>query len=140
MPAPRFDRRLRGWPRRLAAWLAAAGTKPWDGIRRHCLEFVAQGVKAQTGKDIMLGRRGRFRSVIGQQRHLRRLGFDSPAALLDDALPSRPVSFARRGDVVMGADGIPGICLGATAAFAGPGGVVTEKAAGMVRAWTVGEA
>lgn len=134
----RIDARLPGWERRLAAWLQAQRDIHYDW-RRHCLIFCAGAVRAVTGKDLARGRRGRASTKHGALRRLKALGFDSPAALIDSLLPARAPGFARRGDLVMDADGIPGVCLGDRAAYAGPEGLAIVPGRRWVRAWTVGE-
>ena len=131
-------RRLDDWPERLDAWLEGAAALPHQYGRHDCLRACAGAIAAVTGVDLSLGRRGRYRTGLGAARHLRRLGFDSPAALLDSLLPVRHPAFARRGDLVAGADGIPGVCIGDRAAFVGEAGLRVEPGP-WVRAWTVGE-
>lgn len=145
MRARRTDRRLPGWERRLSAWLQAQQAQSYDW-QHHCLIFAAGGVAAVTGVDLARGRKGRATTKHGALRHLKALGFETPADLISSLLPERRPGFARRADLVMGGDGIPGICLGDRAAFIG----IEESEAGerhgmviaqgpWVRAWTVGE-
>lgn len=140
---PDLGRRLRDWPERLSMFHASVRDKPHAYGRHDCLLYPAGAVEAVTGVDLAAGHRGKYRSAAGASRYLRSIGFASAEALIDSLLPSRLVSFARRGDIVMGADGIPGVCLGERAAFVGVGeeraGLVTVATVECVRAWSVGE-
>lgn len=97
---------------------------------------------AVLGRDYAKGHRGKYRSAKGAALYLRRLGFDSPAAMLDTLFEERPVAKARRGDLVLSDAGVPGVCLGSKAAFIGMTdereGLITLPRTSWVRAWSVG--
>lgn len=139
-PAVRRDRRLPDWEQRLGAYLESVSDRPHAYGEHDCLLFCSGIVQAVTGVDLSRGRRGRYRDSIGAARHLRQLGFRSAAELIGSLLPERPVGFARRGDLVLGEDGIPGVCLGGTAAFVTEAGLASSPRPEWAKAWSVGEA
>ncbi|MDP8994031.1 MAG: hypothetical protein M3N07_03460 [Pseudomonadota bacterium] len=140
----RRSRRLPDWEQRLGDYLAEARELEHDYGAHDCLLHCAAAVKAATGVDLARRHRGKYRSAASASRYLASLGFASPAELVDSLLPERPPAFARRGDLVAGEDGIPGVCIGGTAVFVGMDGssegLVTTPRAEWVKAWTVGEA
>ncbi len=142
--APALGRRLRDWEERLAAYLAAARTRPHAYGEQDCLLHCAAIVEAVTGVDLAAVHRGRYRGRAGALRYLAGFGFGGPAGMISSLLPARLPSFARRGDLVLGADGIPGVCLGGSAAFVGvagaKAGLVTTARREWIAAWSVGEA
>jgi hypothetical protein len=135
---PRALDRLPDWEARLRAFLVAEKDRPYDWVN-HCLIFCAGAVEAVTGADLSAGLRGRETTAVGARKRLRALGFATPEELLDSLLPARAPAFARRGDLVMGADGVPGLCLGGRAAFVGEAGLLVVRGHDWARAWSVGE-
>jgi hypothetical protein len=139
--------RKSNWEERLADYLAGAAEKPHEYGVNDCMLFVAGAVKATTGKDPGRGHRRKYDTAKGAVRYLKRLGFDSPEAMLDSLFEEKPVAFAQRGDIVL-SDDEPGICIGGEALFVGievdEDG--TERRAGLIRrpraewdkAWAVG--
>jgi hypothetical protein len=129
------------WPQRLASYLAGAADRPHVYGRHDCLLHIANAVEALTGRDYAEGQRGKYRSAAGASRYLRSLGFGTPEDLLDSLFPETPVAFAQRGDIVMGEDGIPGLCIGGEAAFVGDedgrDGLVIVPRAEWRKAWKV---
>lgn len=128
--------RLPDWEPRLTAYLAEVAARPHEYGRHDCLLFVAGAVKAQTGTDFARGHRGKYSSAATAARYLKRLGFDSPALMVEANLPPKSVWFAQRGDIVADQDGVPGVCVGGEALFVG----MEEGREGLVRlprtAWT----
>jgi hypothetical protein len=105
--------------------------------------FAAAAVKAVTGKDHARGHRGKYRSNASAYRHLKEMGFGSPEELLDSLFDEKPVGYAGRGDLVMAADGIPALCMGAFALSVGQEdnseGLVRVARDEWVKAWAVGD-
>lgn len=130
------------WEPRLAAYLARAAKLQHRFGRHDCMINAANAVKAVTGRDFARGHRGKYRGRVSAIRYREQLGYSSDAAMLDALLPAIEPAFARRGDLVLAAPDIPGICLGGTAAFVGlePGkdGLVTLPRSAWTRAWSVG--
>lgn len=95
-----------------------------------CGVFVARGVEAETGTDVL-------RKFKGRMEWAR----DNLEAAVDEVLEPRPVSFARNGDVVM-KDGCLGLCHGAASFFMGLDegvtGTTTVPTMQCDKAWTVG--
>lgn len=67
--------------------------------RHDCVCFARDAVKAQTGRDPMIGQHYRWRSERGAQRILAQLG--GLKAAVDLVLPPVPPAHAQRGDVGM---------------------------------------
>jgi hypothetical protein len=134
------------WEARLAAYLEKARGQPHKYGKHDCILHAANAVRALTGRDLAKGHRGKYRGRVSARRYLEKLGHRSVEAMLDALLPEREVAFARRGDLVMDADGVPGVCLGGSAAFVGAlnedgrvtEGLVTQPRAAWVKAWAVG--
>lgn len=144
--------RLPDWEQRLHALVAANFNRPhaygsWD-----CMLLAAAVIEAVTGEDLGAAHRGKYRSVAGAVRHLGRLGFADPEAMLDSLLEVKPVGFAQRGDLALvpgnglpGGDGkwaIPGIVAGDEALVIGTSaersGLHPVPRAQWLKAWSVG--
>lgn len=108
------------WPERLHDYIAAAHDRPHQYGQHDCLLHAAAVAEAVTGKDHAKKHRGKYKSQTTAVRHLKKLGFDSPEALIDSILEEKPIGFAQRGDLVLvpGNDGdwaIPAVCIGGDA-------------------------
>jgi hypothetical protein len=128
-----------GWEDALADYLASVRDRPHAYGRHDCLLFVAGAVKAETGTDLARGHHRKYKSQAGSVRYLRSLGFRSAEAMIDSLLPKLAPAFAHRGDVVMGEDGIPGLCMGDHALFVSEDGLGRAPLGHWVKAWRVGE-
>jgi hypothetical protein len=130
------------WEQRLTEYLAGLSARGHRYGRHDCMLLTAGAIKAQTGKDLARGHRGKYKTAKGAAKHLKSLGFRDAAAMLDTLLPEREVAFARRGDIVLDGEGAPGVCLGSTAAFVdateGVVGMKTRPRSEWVKAWGVG--
>ena len=138
--------RLPDWEQRLHDLVAANIARPHEYGRHDCLIFAANAVKAITGKDLGRGHRGKYDSHAKAYRHLKQMGFDSPAALLDSLFDEKPVGFAGRGDIVLvhtESGDNPGIVIGDFALLVGEQGttegLIRAPRALWLKAWAVGE-
>lgn len=112
----------------------------WD-----CLLFVAEVVKAITGKDYGRGHRGKYDSALGAAKHLKQHKADSPERYLDNLFPEKPIGFAQRGDVALvelEGQRLPGIVMGDDAAVVGENiegheGLFRVPRAYWVKAWAI---
>jgi hypothetical protein len=130
------------WEARLQEFIVKNAARPHDWSDWHCLLFAADAIKAVTGKDLARGHRRKYKDSISAYRYLKqKLKADSPEALIDSMLDRKPVGFAQRGDIVMGEDGIPMLCMGAFALSVAEGttGMVRVPREQWVKAWAVGE-
>lgn len=129
------------WEQRLVGLIEKSRERPYAYGRHDCLLWPAAAVKAVTGKDHGRGHRGKYRSAASASRYLRSLGFDSPEQFLDSLFDEKPIGFAQRGDLVLGSDGIPAVCIGDVALSVGDGsaGLVRVPRAQWVKAWAVGD-
>jgi hypothetical protein len=111
------------WPGRLAALLAAAEARPFDGHAWNCGRFALAAVEA------VAGARPAFRVLPTLEASADSAGF-----------PRIPPAFARPGDVVLAGDpprlGV--VVDGGRAAFVGPRGLLREPLAGCAAAWRIG--
>jgi len=95
------------WRARLGAYLATEARRPFEYGTSDCALFAAGALNAMTGSDPSANYRGRYTTLRGGLRILRKDGFrdhvERAAALLTDVPPQR----ARAGDiaVVKTADG-----------------------------------
>ncbi|MGX7896898.1 DUF6950 family protein [Tsuneonella sp. HG222] len=133
--------RLSDWEPRLSAYLAGVASRPHAYGRHDCLQFIAAAIEAQTGVNLAMGYRGKYRSAAGASRYLRELGFADPAELVGAHLTDKPVLMALRGDIVADVDGIPGVCVGGDALFVGMedglDGLIRQPRRRWSRAWKV---
>lgn len=91
--------RLPDWRARLTEYLADARNEPFAPGRHDCALFAAGAVAAMTGADYAAPYRGRYSTLRGGLRVLRRDGFDGHVALAAHHLPECPVAFAGPGDL-----------------------------------------
>lgn len=121
--------RRRDWEARLNALITAKRHTPHGYGRHDCMTWFADWVKAVTGKDFGRGHRGKYRSALSAAKYLKSIGYDTPADMVADLLPEKPVARAGRGDIVIDGEGIPGGVIGNDALFVG----MKDGAEGLVR-------
>jgi hypothetical protein len=134
------------WEHRLHEIIQKNRHRPYEPGQWDCLLFPAAAVKAITGKDFGRGHRGKYKSVASAYRHLKQMGFTSPAELLDSLFDEKPIGFAGRGDIVLcrtPTGDNPGICVGGTALVVGEDGtaqgLVHVGRENWLKAWAVGD-
>lgn len=131
------------WDARLVSTVRDHFDKPHRWGEHDCLLWCAKAVEAVTGEDHAAEHRGKYDSFAKAYRHLSTLGFDSPEAFLDSLFEEKPVGFAARGDLVLGANGIPMVCMGRFALCVGEDGeregLFRVPRSDWVKAWAVGE-
>jgi hypothetical protein len=146
------------WEPRLLALVEKHRSTPYQWGKWDCLLFAAAVAKAVTGKDHAKGHRGQYDSFASAYAYLKRLGFDSPEALLDSLFDEKPVGFAQRGDLVLcdlspvehetsPPGPVPGVCMGAAAlclvaehqSIGSAQGLVQVPRERWVKAWAVGD-
>lgn len=120
--------RIPHWEQRLASAIADARALPFAWGRHDCATWAFDLRRDLTGgPDLAAFWRGRYRTALGAERVMRRLGWGSleegGRALL--GAPLETVLLARRGDLVLGGEPEAfGVCIGARAAFVAPEGLV----------------
>ncbi|MFN4172708.1 MAG: DUF6950 family protein [Pseudorhodobacter sp.] len=94
-------RRYPDWMARLSLWLSQVQDLAFDPGSHDCGLFGAGAVRAQTGVDLAATWRGRYRTLAGGLRILRREGYadhiDVAARHLEEIVPAR----ARTGDLAV---------------------------------------
>ena len=135
--------RLPDWEARLAAYIADARERPHEYGRHDCMTHWSWAVEAVTGVDFGEQHRGKYKGHTGAYRYLKKIGFDTPEAMIDSLLSEQiPPAFAQRGDIILASDGIPGVCVGAVALSVGEmgefKGLVEVPRGDWVKAWRVG--
>lgn len=108
--------RLPDWRPRLVAWLREISGRPIQPGQHDCCLFGAGAIAAQTGVDIAAPWRGRYTTMAGGRRVLRRAGYDDHVALIVALLPEIHASAAREGDIALvdiGAELAVGLVQGA---------------------------
>lgn len=136
-------RRFDDWHSRLATHIAACRTQEIAYGRWDCMLFAADAVIAMTGTDLAADFRGRYTTLRGGLRVLKRAGFADQLALIDRLVgPRTGWMDARPGDVaaVMGEDGLPavGIVQGAMIYVLGPvGGIALSSIDTAIAAWRI---
>lgn len=104
--------RWHDWQSRLTDYLLAARRQEIDPGKFDCMLFAAGGVRVMTGTDLAAEFRGRYTTLRGGFRILKKAGFPDHLALIDDRVGPRLGWMAlRTGDVaaVPGDDGTPAI-------------------------------
>ena len=133
----RFD----DWIQRLVTYVSACHRTPYQPGRHDCALFAAGAVQAMTGVDPAAEFRGRYRTVRGGLRILRKLGHADHVALTVSVLPEIPVAMARAGDIAVldGDDGpAMGVVQGERVYVLRPDGVGTMLLTDAHRAFKVG--
>lgn len=80
--------RLKGWQGRFTAWLAGVSREPFSYGRHDCALFAAGAVEAMTGEDFARDWRGRYSTMRGGLRVLRKAGHADHIALARALFPS----------------------------------------------------
>lgn len=131
------------WEERLVTLVQEHMATPYQWGEHDCLIFAGKAVDAITGEDHAKKHRRKYDSFASAYAYLKKLGHQSPEQLLDSIFDIKPVGFAHRGDLVIAADGIPALCMGAFALSVGQEGnregLVRVARADWVKAWAVGE-
>lgn len=99
-PAPGLVR-LPDWQPRLHRWLLALPGRPVQPGQHDCCLFVGGAIEAQTGVDLAAPWRGRYTTLAGGRRILRRAGYVDHVALIAAHLPEAHVSAALPGDIAV---------------------------------------
>lgn len=89
------------WILRLMAWLESCHATPFAYGRHDCALFAAGAVEAMTGHDFAAPFRGRYATLAGGLRVLRRAGFADHVELAAHHLPAVHPAYARQGDLLV---------------------------------------
>lgn len=113
---------------RLHDYIQSCARTPFQLGQHDCATFATGWVLAATDKDISQGLAGRYRTIAGGLRHVRKLGYADHVALIAAHLPERDsTSAAMPGDIVVlpGESGLAlGICAGENAQMLSESGIV----------------
>lgn len=133
--------RLPDWRQRLIAYLSGVVSQPFEPGRHDCALFTAGAVAAMTGRDVAAEWRGRYRTLRGGQRVLRRAGHADHVALAASMLQELDNPFmAQAGDVAAVAtpEGAAlGIVQGAGIYVMGPRGFGVVPLTSIARAFRI---
>lgn len=133
-------KRLPNWERALSDYLRSMADAQYEYGRLDCGLFVAGAVLAMTGDDPAAAFRGKYNSVTGAAKALKRIGAGDLKSTLDRMFDRKEPSFAHRGDLIWNGEAV-GVCAGAYALFiaaAGQGGgLVRVPRADWRGAWAV---
>lgn len=77
-----------GWQARLGVWLASTARMPFAPGSHDCALFAAGAVQAITGVDLAADWRGRYRTLRGGVRVLRKAGYADHIALARAHFPA----------------------------------------------------
>ena len=131
------------WPAILDAFLAERQARPFSWSANNCALFAADWVRELTGWDPAAELRPKIHGPLSAMRIVRQAG--GVTVLVDEACaaqgwPSVPVTYARRGDLVVTVtDNGPavGISVGHGGVFVGPQGLTFKSRASLWRAWQI---
>lgn len=133
--------RKEDWQLPLMQFLAAAARRPFQPGVHDCALFTAGAVEAMTGVDIAAAFRGRYSTLRGGHRVLRRCGYADHVAIAAYNFPEIAPAFAAPGDiaVVPTPDGPAlGIVQGASIYVVAPTGLGAHGLLTASRAFKVG--
>lgn len=132
--------KVEGWEKLLSAAIEDARGKPFVWGQHDCAIWALDVRRLLTGGPDVVTWRGRYKTLIGSQRAMRKMGWrslENGARALIGA-PLQGVLFAQRGDLVLsGGDPALGVCLGAQAAFVGLDGLQFVSLSDCRLAWRV---
>jgi hypothetical protein len=87
------------WRTALFNYAQAVAAKPFQWGEHDCALFAAGAVQAMTGEDFAAGYRGRYSTLTGGLRHLRKAGYADHAAMAEALMEEVHPSLAQIGDV-----------------------------------------
>ncbi|UOA25894.1 hypothetical protein [Pseudosulfitobacter sp. DSM 107133] len=90
--------RRQDWHANLIQYLSEVSRRPFAEGQNDCALFLAGGVRAMTGVDYATLYRGRYTTIRGGLRILRKDGFNDHVELAKHHLKSKPVAVANAGD------------------------------------------
>lgn len=128
------------WRDRLVAYLHSARVRPFEFGQHDCSLFAADCVAAMTGVDMASDWRGRYATMRGGLRVLRKAGFDDHVALAAAHFPEVTPLLAQPGDLaVVPTDDGPalGVVQGEAVYVLGPRGLGLVSILSAVRAFRV---
>ena len=143
------DRRLPGWPERLARCIEAARRRRFQWGEHDCCLWTATVVQILTGCDIGKSFRGTYGTSEEASERIRRDGVEGIGALLSSiasqwGFPEIAPPLAQRGDVVLcdtaGRAGWPvscGVCVGSVVLSTGREGLMALPLSSGLRAWSI---
>lgn len=135
-------KRLPDWRPRLISYLAQANARPFEPGTHDCALFFAGAVEAQTGVDYASPYRGRYTTMLGGLRVLRKDGFADHIALAAHHFPEVAPAMAWPGDgmVVETEEGPAlGVCQGRAIYLVGQNGPGLCSILEASRAFRVGD-
>lgn len=103
--------KLDDWQPRLRAYLAAQADKPFKFGAMDCGAFAGGAVEAMTGVNPHAAVAGRYKTMAGALRALRRLGHEDHIAYAASVLTEIEPAYAAWGDIAV-VQGAPGLALG----------------------------
>jgi hypothetical protein len=120
-------KRREDWAERLRDYILAVAARPFRPGRFDCAMFVAGALEAMTGVDPAAAFKGRYTTLEGGGRILRRAGFADHVALVAAHFAQIPLARATAGDIAVlptGDGDALGIVQGEAIYLASPAGLV----------------
>ncbi len=93
--------RLINWHARLVTYMADCRARPFEIGQHDCALFAAGAVQAMTGHDPAAAWRGRYTTLRGGLRVLRRAGFRDHIKVVATQFPQTPLAQALPGDLAV---------------------------------------
>lgn len=125
------------WETSLAEYIESKRDEPFAYGVNDCCTFISGGVEAMCGYDPMVEFRGKYSTLAGSIRALRKIGKGDLEKTLDDKFMPIPIGQARRGDIAF-FDGSAGIIAGRFAWFVSDDGLERIPLTYWEKAWRVG--
>ena len=131
--------RQQNWAIALQNQISQFNEKPFAWGTHDCFTFAADCVLAMTGEDKMAKRRGKYKTELGANKMLKRIGGVEKAITSELGEPIEP-AYAKRGDVVYFNSPLgdtAGICMGSKIASPTLAGVGFTPMSQAIKAWSV---
>lgn len=127
------------WATALQNQITQHKATPFAWGSHDCFTFAADCVLAMTGEDKMAKRRGKYKTELGANKMLKRIGGVEKAITGELGQPIEP-AYAKRGDVVYFNSPLgdtAGICMGSKIASPAPTGIAFTPMSKAIKAWSV---
>lgn len=128
--------RKSNWESELSLYISKVREAEFSYGIHDCCTFCAGAVEVMTGQDPMKEFRGKYSSLTGSVKALKKIGEGDLFSTLDQKFEPIPIGKAGRGDLVGLGDSV-GIALGKVALFVSDGDVARISRGEWERAWKV---
>lgn len=130
--------RLPNWRSRLHAVISEKENAEFKYGKNDCCLFGADIILALTDNDLAADYRGKYRTLSGGTRLIRKDGFKTHIDLIQKSFDEIPVSLSREGDIGLVGPAVV-VLLGTFAVGLGENGIVRFQIEEVQKAFSIGE-